>query len=74
MLLSLVPPADVLSAISPLVCPEALLSIVYELAIVTNVVGVEVDAAAMHVVVLPLAIVFAPVRPEIDAEPTYVIT
>jgi hypothetical protein len=66
MLLSFVPPALVLSAISPIVNPKALFFVVFILSVVSDSVLIEVNAEPMHVVHFPLPVVLTSIVPKID--------
>ena len=67
MLLTLVPPALVFTAICPVVNTEAFFFIHEVLAIVANTVSVNIDSMTLHIVGLPLTVVLAAILPEVDA-------
>ena len=68
MLFALVPPALILAPVCPVVYTVAFLFIVQVLAIVPDAIGVNIDSVPAHVVVGPLAVVFAPVSPQVSPE------
>ena len=63
MLLSLAPPALIDTIVGPFVVAIAHLGILEILALVNDSIGVAVDPDAVHVIVLPFAVVLTPILP-----------
>ena len=68
VLLTLVPPALVLTAICPVVVAIACLLVVQELSLVAYTIGIDIHSVARHIVALPLAVVFAAILPHVLAD------
>ena len=59
MLLAVVPPALVDSLVGPIVDSKTIFLVISELTIIAHTIFVDVDPVAIHIVVFPLAVVFA---------------
>ena len=73
MLLTLFPPTAICSAICPFVDTVAFLFVVYELAIVSHFVIVDVETETMHIVLGPLAKVNFSRRPVLLSVATHFV-
>lgn len=66
VLFATVPPAIILTPISPIVNSESLLFIIKVLAVVANTIRVNINAVALHIVIGPGAVVFTTVGPQVN--------
>lgn len=65
VLLAAVPPALILSSISPEIVTVPCLLVIKELTFISDTVVVDVNAVSWHVILFPLAVVFATIFPHI---------